>query len=822
MLACEHKEKGTVVEKQLITEHFERVVFCKKYKVQSTSHNTRYFLYSVRVRAEPKLKHQSCYNRKKEIQNLQSAQLQLQMDIVWLKRDVRLKDHGPFAQVAKSNRPLVIIYNYEPDQLSEHSVHGSHVAFVNEGLVDLDKRLSLNLGTGTINTVAGTAVARQVPVDGAITNNMASSSNSSSSSSSEKSNVTTKYKFQVLTVCHAGIIFTLNSILQHTRQNGGIHRILTHEETGHLKSFARDKAVRRWCRTHSISIIEYSQTGVTRCLKSRDDFSKKFQAFVNSNLYETPTEEQLRCLRQRLVQGLVLHRQCESPLDPRQDEIVEIPLEHRGDRHDRQRGGESEGLAILESFLLHRGRHYSSGISSPNTSWTTGGRISPFVTWGNLSTRYIIHMLKQRQEELRQRKHEKILNPVDGPFLRSLSAFSSRMHWRSHFIQKLETEPQMEARDLCSAYQHLRRQPGDWNQDYYNAWSTGTTGFPFVDACMRCLITHGWLNFRMRAMLVSFATYNLWLDWKRIAPHLARVFLDYEPGIHYPQLQMQSGTTGINAMRVYNVTKQGKDQDPDGVFIKKYVPELASVPLEYIHEPSKMKRSVQVKCGVIIGNEDTDSNSCIDGQLKMPFQPKGATKRDTAEFKSYPSPIVDEQKSSTIAKEKVSSVRKQNSTKSQAQQVYIKHGSRSSKNGNMDGIKPKALSSTVKRVEVTDQGNIRSMLMKSNVTVGPIIANNEKNEPNSVKKLSLSSTSPAAIKRPIQEVQKQSSASIKTFLTHPSTDKKKSKTSSCSELKINYNDEIKKDTVIQWACATCTYLNDKPLAPTCFLCGTKR
>jgi hypothetical protein len=323
-------------------------------------------------------------------------------------------------------------------------------------------------------------------------------------------------------------------------------------------------------------------------------------------------------------------------------------------------------------------------------------------------------------------------------------------------------------------------------------------------------------------MLVSFATYNLWLDWKRIAPHLARVFLDYEPGIHYPQLQMQSGTTGINAMRVYNVTKQGKDQDPDGVFIKKYVPELASVPLEYIHEPSKMKRSVQVKCGVIIGNEDTDSNSCIDGQLKMPFQPKGATKRDTAEFKSYPSPIVDEQKSSTIAKEKVSSVRKQNSTKSQAQQVYIKHGSRSSKNGNMDGIKPKALSSTVKRVEVTDQGNIRSMLMKSNVTVGPIIANNEKNEPNSVKKLSLSSTSPAAIKRPIQEVQKQSSASIKTFLTHPSTDKKKSKTSSCSELKINYNDEIKKDTVIQWACATCTYLNDKPLAPTCFLCGTKR
>jgi Deoxyribodipyrimidine photolyase len=64
------------------------------------------------------------------------------MEIIWLKRDVRLNDHGPFAQVAKSNRPLIILYNYEPDQLVEHSVHGSHVAFVNEGLIDLDRRLS--------------------------------------------------------------------------------------------------------------------------------------------------------------------------------------------------------------------------------------------------------------------------------------------------------------------------------------------------------------------------------------------------------------------------------------------------------------------------------------------------------------------------------------------------------------------------------------------------------------------------------------------------------------------------------------------------------
>ena len=138
----------------------------------------------------------------------------------------------------------------------------------------------------------------------------------------------------------------------------------------------------------------------------------------------------------------------------------------------------------------------------------------------------------------------------------------------------------------------VRRSPGDWRQDFFQAWKSGQTGFPMVDACMRCLERHGWVNFRMRAMVVSFAAYNLFLDWRGIAPHLARLFLDYEPGIHYPQLQMQSGVTGINAMRVYNVTKQAHDQDPKGIFIRKYVRELKHVPTKYIHEPAQLQNAL--------------------------------------------------------------------------------------------------------------------------------------------------------------------------------------------------------------------------------------
>ena len=142
----------------------------------------------------------------------------------------------------------------------------------------------------------------------------------------------------------------------------------------------------------------------------------------------------------------------------------------------------------------------------------------------------------------------------------------------------------IEWKNIHPIYDKLERETA--YSENFERWKRGETGFPFVDACMRSLISTGWINFRMRAMLVSFASYNLWIDWRQTSLYLARLFSDYEPGIHYSQVQMQSGTTGINTIRIYNPIKQGLEHDPQGKFIKKWVPELRHMTRANVHTVS--------------------------------------------------------------------------------------------------------------------------------------------------------------------------------------------------------------------------------------------
>ena len=294
----------------------------------------------------------------------------------------------------------------------------------------------------------------------------------------------------------------------------------------------------------------------------------------------------------------------------------------------------------MESFLETRGQRYRKEMSSPVTAFESCSRVSPYLSWGCLSVREVYQSARRELDALDEKKK------VGVGWSGSLRSFVSRLSWHCHFMQKLEDEPELHEVSMCRAFDSLRQ--GSWDETKYEAWCEGRTGYPMVDACMRALRATGYLNFRMRAMVVSFASYHLWLDWRKTGQFLAKSFLDYEPGIHWCQMQMQSGTTGINTIRIYSPAKQLRDQDPEGEFVRKWVPELKQVPSAYLAEPHVMPEMEQVFSCCRIGED-------------------------------YPLPIVDHGQASRRARQEVFRVKGMATTKEEAARVYRKHGSRKSR-----------------------------------------------------------------------------------------------------------------------------------------------
>ena len=398
-----------------------------------------------------------------------------------------------------------------------------------------------------------------------------------------------------------------------------IKGIFSHEECGNNWTYQRDKKVITWCKSNNIPLHEFPHNGVVRRLESRDHWSKIRNARMAKPLINSPDNIPVLA----------------------NESIGEIPSANHPMFGDAlvgtvQPGGRREALKILDSFLARRSVYYVQNISNPGRSGHYCSRLSGHLTWGSLSVREVVKATKAFAQKSAFGQH--------GEQKRSFSAFNNRLAWRCHFMQKLEDQPSIEFECMHSAYEGIRKTHPQ-TAIYYQAWAEGRTGYPLIDACMRSLVHRGWITFRMRAMLVSFASYHLWLDWRQTGYHLARVFTDYEPGIHYSQLQMQSGVTGINTTRIYNPIKQSQDQDPKGQFIRQWVPELRNVSDMWIHEPWKMSSALQQRASCLIGED-------------------------------YPAPIVEHASAIKAARLGLSAALTQADYRQEANQIFDKLGSR--------------------------------------------------------------------------------------------------------------------------------------------------
>jgi len=482
-------------------------------------------------------------------------------ELVWFKRDLRLHDHAALAHAATQGR-VIALYIFEPDYWMLDDTSQRQWAFTREALIDLGRQLQAR--GGKLICMSGDAV-----------------------------------------LCFRKLL-----------ERHPVNAVHSHEETGNLWTYERDKRLKKLLLKSNITWSEYPQFGVRRPNRNRDDWAVFWNQWMSQPQYSEP---QSLVFEQVSSADYLLHpEQLPEKVSCQHPQVI-AP----------QPGGRTVGLRVMSDFLNQRGEYYRGSISSPLTAENGCSRLSPYLALGCIGMRELVQALRTRRRS------------SEGRWKASLSAFESRLWWHCHFIQKLEDQPDMEIQNLHPLTEQLNR---PFDEEKFEAWKTGNTGWPMVDASMRYLIANGWVNFRMRAMLISIASYPLALPWQPVSRYLASLFTDYEPGIHYPQVQMQAGTTGINIPRMYNPVLQAQRLDPQGIFVRRWIPELQHVSDQWIFEPWRMPRSLQ------------ENSRCLIGE-------------------DYPAPLVDFTTATRQARADLKSLRDANFFTT-AQAIGEKHGSR--------------------------------------------------------------------------------------------------------------------------------------------------
>ena len=276
-------------------------------------------------------------------------------------------------------------------------------------------------------------------------------------------------------------------------------------------------------------------------------------------------------------------------------EVESRALPAAGDESALWPPGERHGLARLDAFVNGgiRGAPaplygYAKNRDRPDLDGTS--RLSPYLRFGMISSRTAV-----------VRAYAAMAAAPNDDARRNAGVWLDELIWRDFYVTILAEFPQVRGRSFRSDYDAIQ-----WsnNEGDFEAWCAGKTGYPFIDAAMRQLLATGWMHNRARMAVASFLVKDLLIDWRWGEAWFMQQLLDGDPAANNGGWQWSAGT-GTDAapyFRIFNPTAQGVKFDPEGTYIRRWVPELAKVATKFIHEPWTMSSAEQQRSSCRIGH----------------------------------------------------------------------------------------------------------------------------------------------------------------------------------------------------------------------------